>query len=240
MGLIMKNKGKIIALLILIGIASVFGVIFLPILVDSLGPSPKFVSHDWIELEKIGNISKYHSTIGHGYPGDDNPTSDKHYFYQYDCFTNTTLNMKTFAPVDAIVISIMPETHVLSNGEIQGKQIHLKSIEHPSIVFRIFHQNIETTGLQLWQILNAGDQVGYCDLRECVNIDIAVFRGFSTISWFEVLNPAVMATYESRGITLDNIIKTTEQIAQSQADGYNFSNYDPSDIINLFGTSPCP
>lgn len=236
----MEKKVKIIGLLILIGTASVFGILFIPTLIDSFGPVPQFASHDWIELEKFGNVSKYHSTVGHGYPGDDNPTSDKHYFFQYDCFNDTTTNVSVYAPANVKVVKIEDETHVLVNGEKAGKQIHLQSIEHPSIIFVFFHQNIAVSGIQLWQVLNAGDLISHCDLRESVSTDIAVYRGLNTISWFQVLTATLMATYESRGITLQNIIKTDEQIAQSQADGYSFSNSDPADIVTLSGTSPCP
>ena len=235
----MKKSIKIGGLITIITTASVLGIIYIPILIDTWGPIPQFASHDWIELDKIGNITKFHSTIGHGYPGDDNPTSDKHYFYQYDCYNDTTTKISTFAPAYVRVVKIVWEEHVLKNGEIQGKQIHLQSIEHPSITFVIFHQNIEKTGLEVGQILHSGDQVGYCDLREAVNIDIAVFRGFGTISWFQVISLDLLAKYEKRGVILEKIIKTDDQIAQSEKDGYDFSHSDPSDIVDLTNTNPC-
>jgi len=235
-----KKVLKITVLIVAIGVSGILGIIFLPPFFDTLGPIPEFVENDWIELNKIANISKYRSTIGHGYPYDENPTSDKHYFDPYNCYKNSNDNISVFAPVAVSVIQIEWENHQLTGGEIRGKQVRLKSTEHPSITFVFFHVNTEPTALAVGQALQPGQLVGYCDVRENSNTDIAVYRGDSTISWFQVLTPTLMATYNDRGIIKESIIKTDAQVAESKDNGYSFSQSDPNDWVDLTGANPCP
>lgn len=203
-----------------------------------LGPAPEFVENDWIELNKIANISKYRSTIGHKYESAD--TSNKHYFKPYSCFAGTNDNVSVFAPVDASVALIKRE----SNGKdlLHIVTVDLKSNKHP-ITFVIFHLNIEASNLEVGQTLQAGQFLGYCDFVNHDSTDIAILRTpffGKTYSWFQLLTPDLMATYENRGVTREKAIKTDAQVAESEANGYSFSNSDPNDWITLIGTNPCP
>lgn len=233
----MNKKSKVILIICLVGLASVagvFSIVFLPAILDSLGPVPQYVNEDWIELDKIANISKYRSTIGHGYPDDENPTSDKHYFNPKNSYGNTNDTIEVYSPVNTKVTKIEWEHHQLSDGTIRGKQIHLQSIEHPSITFVFFHINIEPTGLQVNQELIAGQWIGYCDCREGSNNDIAIYRGMETISWFETITDLLFLAYNTRGITNRSLmIKTDAQVEESATNGYSFSNSDPADWIDL-------
>ena len=233
----MNKKSKVILIICLVSLASVAGVfsfVFLPTLFDSFGPVPQYVNEDWIELDKIAKIGKYRSTIGHGYPGDGNPTSDKHYFYPKSSYGYSNDTIRVYSPVNTKVTKIVWEQHQLSDGTIRGKQIHIQSIEHPSITFVLFHINIEPTGLQINQELIAGQWIGYCDCREGASNDIAIHRGTGTISWFEVITDSLFSAYNSRGITNRSLmIKTDAQVAESATNGYNFSNSDPADWIDL-------
>ncbi|MHA1270696.1 MAG: hypothetical protein ACTSPY_12960 [Candidatus Helarchaeota archaeon] len=237
----MKKWLKVTLIILIITIPSIIlGVIFIPILVDSMGPVPRFVNNDWLELDKISAIGKFRSTLGHGYGrfGDNNPTSDKHYFMPFFPWRNTDDNISVFAPVRAMIISIMWENHRFSDGSIQGKQIRLQSIEHPSIVFILFHINVEPFNLHLFQIVEPGQVIGYLDVRENSTTDIAVYRGGVYISWFEVLSDSLFETYKDRGIkTREMMIKTDAQVAESAANGYDFTNNDPSDWVRLKNTN---
>lgn len=233
----MNKKSKIILIICFVSSASVAGVlsfVFLPAFLDSLGPVPQFVNEDWIELDKIANISKYRSTIGHGYPDDNSLTSSKHYFNPKSTYGNTNDTIKVYSSVNTKVTKIEWEQHRLSDGTIQGKQIHLQSIEHPSIIFVYFHLNIEPTGLQINQELIAGQWIGYSDCREGSNTDIAIYRGGETISWFEIITDSLFSVYNTRGIANRSLmIKTDSQVAESATNGYNFSNSDPTDWVDL-------
>jgi hypothetical protein len=233
----LERKKKLIIIIAIIVTGSTIGVlgfIFLPSLLDSLGPVPQFVENDWINLEYISAISKFHSTIGHGYPGDDHPSSDKHYFDPFIADGNTNDTIKVYSPVRTRVVKIEWEHHQLSDGTIRGQQIHLQSIDHPSITFVYFHINIEPTGLSLNQELTTGQWVGYCDCREGSNTDIAIYRLTNVISWFQVITDTLLSTYQMRGISNRSMmIKSEAEIANSVSLGYNFSNPDPSDWVIL-------
>ncbi len=235
----LKKKKLVIIIITIIVIGSTVGILgflFLPSLLDSAGPIPQFVENDWIDLEYIGSISKFHSTIGHGYPGDENPTSDKHYFDPLIAYGSTNDTIKVYSPVRTKVIKIEWEQHILSDGTIRGQQVHLQSIEHPSITFIFFHVNIEPTGLSLGQELNQGQWIGYCDCREGCNTDIAIYRSNTVISWFQLITDTLLSNYQARGISNRSMmIKSEEQIAYSASLGYDFSNSDPSDWVILSG-----
>ncbi|MBN1801549.1 MAG: hypothetical protein JW891_08590 [Candidatus Lokiarchaeota archaeon] len=218
----------------IISTGGILSFIFLPPLLDSLGPIPRYVNTDWIDLECIANISKFHSTIGHGYPEEDQSTSDKHYFNPRENCSDTNDTIAVYAPDRVKVIKIESEHHVLSDGTIRGHQIHLESIAHPSITFVFFHINIESTSLVAGQTLNAGNKVGYCDCREGCNTDLAIFRGDNAISWFQVITDSLFETYHDRGIaSRETMIKTAGEISNSTSAGYSFSNSDPSDWVDL-------
>jgi hypothetical protein len=231
-----KKKLVIITITIVVigSTVGILGFLFLPTLLDSAGPIPQFVENDWIDLEYITSISKFHSTIGHGYPEEDHPTSDKHYFNPFIAYGSTNDTIKVYSPVRTRVIKIEWEQHILSDGTIRGQQIHLQSIEHPSITFIYFHINIEPTGLSLNQELAPGQWIGYCDCREGCNTDIAIYRSNHVISWFQVISDALLSNYQARGISNRSMmIKSEEEIAYSTSLGYDFGNSDPSDWVNL-------
>jgi hypothetical protein len=235
----MNKKTKIsviIAAIAIISVSAVLGFFFLPPVFDSIGPVPKFVSQDWIELEYIGNISKYGSTIGHGYPNEVDEVSNKHYFNPFPEYASTNDTIKTFAPAKVRVVKIEWEQHQLGDGTIRGQQIHLRSVDHPSITFVFFHQNVKPTNLSVNMILEPGDWVGYCDCRENSNVDISLFRGSETISWFEVLSDEFIGNYTIRGIPTpvrEYMIKNATEISESANAGYDFNNPDPDDWVNL-------
>ena len=233
----LKKKKLVIIIITIIVIGSsagILGFVFLPSILDSLGPIPQFVNNDWIDLGYIASISKFHSTIGHGYPEEDNPTSDKHYFDPSIAYGSTNDTIKVYSPVRTKVIKIEWEHHILSDGSIRGQQIHLQSIEHPSVTFIYFHINIEPTGLSLGQELTPGQWMGYCDCREGCNTDIAIYRSNTVLSWFQLITDALFSNYQARGISNRSMmIKSEAEIAYSLSMGYNFSNSDPSDWVSL-------
>lgn len=229
----MVSKKKKIAIFSLTSIILIAGIIFTPALIDSVSPTPQFVEEDWIELDKIANISKYDSAIGHSYPYPWTPTSKKHYFRAFDCWGNSDNEVKIFAPVDGKITWIMDESHRVENDDVRGKQIHLLSKKHPSLTFVFFHVNIEKTNIKLLQDVKAGTELGFADMREECDTDIAVMRGVEYISWFDILDEELLEKYKIRGINTDNLKKSKDEIEETENDGYGFDNEDPRDWIQL-------
>ncbi|MHA1819456.1 MAG: hypothetical protein ACTSU2_12140 [Promethearchaeota archaeon] len=237
----MNSKVKKILLVIILIPLIGGGIIFSLVLIDTKGTIPRFVKNDWIELDKIYMIGKFHSTLGHGYPDDDLPYSDKHYFEPSYFWGNSDDKIKVFAPFDGVIITLFWENHRLSDGSIQGHQIWISSVQHPSIRVCLFHINIEPAHLYLFQHVHAGQFLGYVDARDWCSTDIAVYRGTQAISWFEILSDELFEKYQERGISSrEQMIKTDEQFQQSIAMGYNIiNNSDPADMV-LLKNNPMP
>ncbi|MHA1696957.1 MAG: hypothetical protein ACTSXT_02050 [Candidatus Helarchaeota archaeon] len=211
---------------------------FIPIIFDNLGPTPRFVEEDWTELDKIYAIGKFHSTLGHGYPDDNSQYSDKHYFIPLFNWGNSSNKIKVFSPFEGRIVNIFWENHRFSDGTIQGHQIWIESVLHPSIIVKLFHINIEPTNLKIFQYVHAGQLLGYMDAREWCSTDIAVTRGFKTISWFEILSNSLFEKYKERGIiSRELMIKTEQEAQESFAMGYSFSLSDPGDYVLLKNTT---
>ncbi|MHA1731349.1 MAG: hypothetical protein ACTSU5_05365 [Promethearchaeota archaeon] len=233
------NKRKKIFLAILLVVGIVPASIGIYMLIDTIGPVPKFVDHDWTELDKMYEIGKFHSMLGHGYPDDNSHFSDKHYFTPIFTYLNRSDSVKSFSPVDGIIATIFDEQHRLPNGTILGKQVHITSLAHPSITFKLFHQNIDGFNLRMGMKVKAGQQIGYLDLRAPPSTDIAVTRLGKEISWFQVLTDELFAKYQQRGIANRSMmIKTEEQAQASLSRGYDANGEDdPADWVVLKNTS---
>lgn len=234
-----KKKLKVFFLIV----AIITGIIMIPWGIDALGEDPRFVDSDWIELDKIQTISKFRSTVGHGYGilGGSNPTSDKHYYLPTFEHANSQDDVQVFAPTRAIVTVVMNEQHRLEDGSIQGKQIHLMSLSHPSITFILFHIKV-AEDVKLFSVVDEGQQLGYADLRDNSSTDIAVTRGGRYISYFQVMTDDLFSTYQSRGIqSRDMMVKTDEQVQKSVQSGYGFDwesgqESDPADWVMMKNT----
>jgi hypothetical protein len=198
---------------------------------------PKFVTHDWIELEKIDRIGKFHSTLGHGFShqGDDSPYSDKHYYKASYDYLGTDYNVSIFSPVDGVIAQLSMDSHEFPDGTVQGKKMQIISAMKPSIWFIFFHINV--TEVKLGQFVKAGDLLGYGDFRFGASIDIAVMRYGQYISWFDIVSDDLFKQYQARGISSrDMMIKTQAQAEASTKMGYTFQNSDPSDWLDLKNT----
>jgi len=115
----------------------------------NLDNPPKFVTVDFIELDKITAISKFRSGAGHDFSaGSETCRSMKHYYapnfdevaQQYKNNNNgrplppdgkTDINI--FSPINGKINDIVDE----EDG--YGQQIYIKSSEYPDIIFRLFH-----------------------------------------------------------------------------------------------------
>jgi len=202
---------------------------------------PKFVVHDFTELDKISEISKFRSTIGHDYSDSfEHDRSMKHYYAPKPEYANTNDSIAIYSPVYGKITNIFQEQHQLSNGEHRGYQIHIQVEDYKMFYIILFHVN-KFDNVSVGMQVVAGQQLGYADLREAHDFDIAVERRLDDgrrklNSYFQVMIDDVFELYQARGIkSRDELIKTKEEADNSP---YSFTNPDPNDWVKLNDTSP--
>lgn len=170
---------------------------------------PAVVEADFIDLDHIITISKFRSGSGHDFSsGGETCRSMKHYFSQaYDPITTYKLGdppppapapetaVAIYSPVDGTITDISSE-----NTSI-GKQIRIRSANHPEFTFRLFHV-YPLEDIRSRQRVTAGQRIG--SIAKGQGTDIAVESGpiFNQrfISYFSVMPDSIFARYEARGV----------------------------------------
>lgn len=166
--------------------------------------APKFVKTDYIDLNKVTQISKFRSFAGHNYSdflqfGSDaikiqfkaveTCVSMKHYYSPPD--TNTVIR----APVSGVISRVFEEE--------LGTQIHITSDVQPAFTFSIFHIATLKPAV-VGDRVEEGQVLGHHYSQQTFS-DIAVAvhtpTGYHLISYFETLTDAAFAPYQARGIT---------------------------------------
>jgi hypothetical protein len=157
------------------------------------GPE-KFITADFIELDKIERISKFRSGIGHDYrDGAESCRSMKHY-YQPKMSADWG-SVKIFSPVSG--------TLVRRDEEWAGTQVWIRPFTRPAYTIIIFHIALQRP-LAVNDSVTAGEQLG-THIGSQTMSDIAV--GYSPgnswrlISWFDIMNDSLFARYQSRGVS---------------------------------------
>ena len=170
---------------------------------------PKFVGTDFTKLSLIEEISLFRSSSGHDYSDDcEDCRSMKHYFSPYVNFrVNGVVPVKS--PVAGTIVSITAEGHGASPPGI-NKQVKVRSSLHSEITFVLFHVDW-APGVAAGSGVVAGSTIGtarlqYPDLMEIAHdFDIAVrvhtLYGDRNVSWFDVVDDALFASYVARGAT---------------------------------------
>ncbi|MBI2588326.1 hypothetical protein HYW31_01260 [Candidatus Berkelbacteria bacterium] len=140
-----------------------------------LNNPPQFIQADFIDLSRIGQISKFRSGSGHDFSGGgETCRSMKHYFnairteaeQKYINQNNgypPTFTLKDaiaiYSPVDGKIISVEGE-----NSEI-GKQIYIRPDSQPSCTVRLFHIYL-LDNFGKGSKVKAGEQIGHIDWRQ--------------------------------------------------------------------------
>jgi len=186
--------------------------------VDSKG-IPKFVSVNYIELDKIEKISKFRSGEGHDYSDNfETCRSMKHYYSPFD--TLVWNNIKVYSPVAGSIVRIREEW--------AGTQLEIRSDEYPAFTFIIFHINMPETP-KIGDKLAKGQQLG-THIGAQTTSDIAVgvntSQGYKLVSYFDVMTDSLFALYQGRGLDTrsDAIITKEERDADPlNCDGESFT-----------------
>ena len=224
---------------------------------------PQFITHDYIDISQIEAISKFRSDAGHDFtdeyeaPG----RSMKNYIqpfapYRDPLGTNTTLD--AYAPATGTIVSIEPEQHILSDGSFAGYQVDIVPDGYGMFEIRLFHMNL-ASGYAVGDHVSAGDWLGYADMREANDTDIAVEavvlatpifpepgrppgvyedRGVKFFSPFDLMVDSLFNEYLLRGATSRDDFVISQ--AYRDANPADFSAYNPDDWVFLTAPNPVP
>lgn len=166
------------------------------------------LTYNYIEIDKIKQISKFRSGIGHNYSDDfEQCLSMKHYFYPLDSVDWSKI--KIYAPIDSRIVRL--------DSEWAGVQIHLQPINFPKYNIIIFHLNF-IKPMKLGDTLKSGEQIGF-HIGYQTYSDIAVSYSeankYKLISYFDILPDSLFSKFKSLGAILptDFIITKDQRLA---------------------------
>jgi hypothetical protein len=163
---------------------------------------PRFVSNDYIQLERIGRISRFRSGIGHDFSDDfESCRSMKHYFEPKDSIDWTTVHI--YAPVDGSITVL--------TDEWAGTKIEIRSKLYPAFFFDIFHVSLSHP-LKVGDTLAAGTLLGtHIGSQTMSDMAVAVTvpqqgpksgsaHGRMLLSYFDVMTDPLFVHYQGRGL----------------------------------------
>lgn len=155
---------------------------------------PKFVDVNYIELDKIGRISRFRSGEGHDYSDAfEHCRSMKHYFEPKP--TVDWGSIIVFAPVTGKVTR--------ADVEWAGTKLEIQSDAKPAFRFSVFHVALATP-LAVGDAVVAGRALGHHIGSQTMS-DLSVIVNDPThqgrmVSYFDVMTDAVFQAYVARGM----------------------------------------
>ena len=91
---------------------------------------------------------------------------------QYLFGQNGQNTLPEYAPATGTISALTPDGP-LSTGEPRGNQVSIVPDGYPAFTITLFHcDSLANIGVNAH--VNAGDLVGYADMREAINVDVAV------------------------------------------------------------------
>lgn len=171
---------------------------------------PKIIQADWIDLGRIGSISKFRSGSGHDFSGSGEACrSMKHYFNPVRTEEDQKLidqsngfpppfslegAIPIYSPVDGEIKSVGKE-------ETIGKQIHIRPEKYPNFTIRLFHIYL-LDGYEEGRKVSAGEKIGH--IGRIQNTDIAINIGglykHKFVSYFQVMPDELFVKYQAAGV----------------------------------------
>ncbi|MBN1346987.1 MAG: hypothetical protein JXQ73_30130 [Phycisphaerae bacterium] len=175
--------------------------------VDTLGV-PRFVDHDFTQLEKIVQISRFRSGYGHDYSDPTESCRSMKHYYQPAAEYRRNEEIEVRAPVSGTIERIFDEQHGSSEG-LTNKQVHIRPDNWPAFHFALFHVDLVDESIVQGKHVEAGGLIGharmyYPDLDAYANdFDIAVRvdtpTGWRYVSYFETMTDRLFGDYVARG-----------------------------------------
>ena len=213
----------------------------------------QFIQAEFIDLSRIGSVSKYRSGAGHDYAANgETCRSMKHYFTPITDPTNNWRRNSTnglppppdgktdipiYSPVDGKITSVSEEQTPI------GKQVWIRSDNAPEYKIRLFHIYL-SDGIDSGTRVKAGQQIGVIGAQQGTDIAIEGLAPWTkqAVSYFQVLPDNLFRAYIDRGVKNreDFIISASERDANPlQCNGEQFvrsNSYDESsDEVQLTG-----
>jgi hypothetical protein len=161
--------------------------------IDSKG-IPKFVNFNYIELNKIGRISRFRSSVGHDYSDSfEQCRSMKHYFEPKGDLDWSSVQI--FSPISGKVTR--------SEEEWAGTKLEIASAEYPAFRITIFHINLKKP-LAIDETVIAGQELGKHIGSQTMS-DISVIVNDPTkqgrmVSYIDIVSDEVFKQYIQRGV----------------------------------------
>ncbi len=155
---------------------------------------PIFIQSDYLELDKISQISKFRSSEGHNYSDAfESCRSMKHYFTPKSNDLASTI--KIVSPLTGTISKLTEEW--------AGTQVEIQSKEFPDFHVIIFHIN-QIRALALGDSVKANQFLGY-HIGPQTWSDIAIGctsnKGWKLVSYFDCMPDSIFNHYKNRGIS---------------------------------------
>lgn len=210
-----------------LALASAFYFVKRPAFTLDADNPPKFVTADFIELNKTFSVSKFRSGAGHDFSkGGETCRSMKHYFMpQMDDAPDNSRSdnglpvppngkddISIFSPVDGKVISISEEQTPI------GKQVAIIPDSAAGYKVRLFHIYLNDD-IKTGTKVTAGEKIGVIGAYQGTDIAIeanSVIGGGKFVSYFDVMTDELFEEYKKRGVKdkKDLIISKEERDAK--------------------------
>lgn len=181
---------------------------------------PRLTTHDYIDLARIQQISRFRSGVGHDYWDDfERCRSMKHYF-----MTPQDVSARTVAIYAPFAGTITRRTQ-----EWAGVQLEITSAANPAFAAILFHVN-PSSGMSVGAVLSGGQRIGtHIGEQTMSDITVAVSEraGRRLVSWFHTMTDVVFARYQARGMTSRDqavITKAQRDASPLTCSGETFAN----------------
>lgn len=202
------NRNKVILAVILIAGAALLAPRFLngkDQFHDLDDETPRFVTHEFTQLFKIEQISKFRSGAGHDFSDDsESCRSMKHYYAPYPEYIDNDIEI--YSPVDGEIVELWMEN---PEEDIIDYQVHIKSEEYPVFTIRLFHIMIDD--LKVGDKVEAGEHLGYAFMSRLpadqvahdfdITVHVRTQEGRRYVPYFDILTDDVFQAYIDRGAT---------------------------------------
>ena len=233
---------------------------------------PELIQSNITDLSYIEEISKFRSGAGHefyydpGFPFGANdstepPSNMKHYFSPYDEYkdSNGTNNtVPVYAPFSGTIVRVTNENCC----GYENKRVEIQSNDFSSYKLIFFHIDLDEAYPQIYNdwpahlwpdhlpddteyetlTVSAGEFIGYADLRESNDFDIAVLREDGSqlywVSFFDLLSDTVQDEYTSRGVVIENFIISKEARSSEPVTWWGGRNDDDWILLSPFNNIP--
>ena len=167
------------------------------------GP-PHVLPFNYIDLPKIGRISRFRSTVGHSYTdGSETCRSMKHYYEPMATVDWTTVDV--YAPAAGTILGIATD-----GG--WGYRVRMIPRDLPVLQIQIFHVQLDS-GIVKDMWVDAGDHLGRhasAFTMSDIAMSIGPKEGGTLISYFDAMTDSVFAEYQARGVATREAAIITE------------------------------